>query len=379
MNKKLLLLTLLLFVCVSLIACFPIDNLGHECIYSEWQTVKEATCQAAGKEARSCTICGNTESRQTARAEHVPVEFAGKEAGCMKGGLTAGIYCEICNGIITGVENIPALGHTEVIDPAVEPTDNKPGRTEGKHCSTCGEVFIKQQSIFSGDYSDSNRYHDDYAYLSLAGLKNGKNMQDFYNEIDAVANDFHNSLNDAKVKESGKNTTYYLAEFVYSDNNISSDDAFAVWSAYMKDHPLYYWLSKQIKYTDDYITVMVDSEYVDGATVHPYPFENAVAKLQHLGHRTANDIIVLTAFFEDLHKPDIVPERIDVERRFRAHAEFLFEIALPFLDLTDKCLARRNIAIGLQVPTAHDEPFAFRNELFNFLEEFGVVLFYKFV
>lgn len=45
------------------------------------------------------------------------------------------------------IETAPALGHTTVVDPAVDPTYDAAGKTEGKHCSVCGEVFVAQEVI----------------------------------------------------------------------------------------------------------------------------------------------------------------------------------------------------------------------------------------
>ena len=39
---------------------------------------------------------------------------------------------------------IPAKGHTEVVDADVEPTCTETGLTEGKHCSVCKEVLVAQ-------------------------------------------------------------------------------------------------------------------------------------------------------------------------------------------------------------------------------------------
>ena len=39
------------------------------------------------------------------------------------------------------------LGHKEIIDEAVEPTCTEAGRSEGSHCSVCGEVIIAPETI----------------------------------------------------------------------------------------------------------------------------------------------------------------------------------------------------------------------------------------
>ena len=255
----------ILILTLTLFAICSCDLLAdHDCLYTDWITVKEATCSSDGKVERYCILCFDSESKSVDMLEHVTVEYEGQVATCTENGRNSGVYCSVCNVIISGCEEVFAKGHTEVIDPAVEPTDSAPGRTEGKHCSTCGEILIKQISIFSEEYSDPDKYHGDYAYESLSELHNANDLIDFYAEIDAVASDFHSSLNDAKKKENNGNTIYYVAEIYYSDNDISSQEALTVWNAYIKDHPLYYWLSPRSTYTSDYITLMVEDEFIDG-------------------------------------------------------------------------------------------------------------------
>ena len=54
------------------------------------------------------------------------------------------------------------LPHNVVIDPAEEPNGSEPGKTEGKHCSVCGTVIVKQEYVFAGDYSVAEKYDGDY-------------------------------------------------------------------------------------------------------------------------------------------------------------------------------------------------------------------------
>ena len=49
-------------------------------------------------------------------------------------------------------------------------------------------------------------------------------------------------------------------------------------------------------------------------------------------------------------------EGIKVDRRRRLDAEFLGKVAVTDQDLTDKALTRGHVAVGLQIPAAHDVP-----------------------
>lgn len=77
----------------------------HVHVWGEWTVTKAATCTETGVETRTCSGCGETETRE-----------------------------------------IAMIAHTVVVDPAVAPTYDDTGLTEGSHCSVCGEV-IKAQEI----------------------------------------------------------------------------------------------------------------------------------------------------------------------------------------------------------------------------------------
>ena len=78
---------------------------------------------------------------------HVIVTDAAVAATCTTAGKTEGSHCSVCGEVIVAQTTIPATGHTEVTDAAVAATCTTAGKTEGSHCSVCGEVIVAQEVV----------------------------------------------------------------------------------------------------------------------------------------------------------------------------------------------------------------------------------------
>ena len=130
-----------------------------------------ATCTAAGlSEGKQCTVCGVITVKQEvipARG-HTEQVLVGQAATCTEPGLTDGSKCVVCGEITVRQQTVSALGHTDADKnsfcdrcgmkqacavhtltaiPGTEATCTKDGLTEGKKCTVCGTVTVKQEVI----------------------------------------------------------------------------------------------------------------------------------------------------------------------------------------------------------------------------------------
>ena len=122
------------------------ETAPHEHAFGEWTTTKEASCTEQGEQQRTCD-CGEVETQSLDALGHTEVVDAAVEPTCTETGLTEGKHCSVCQDVLTAQDTIPALGHTEVIDQAAAPTCTEKGLTEGKHCSVCEQVLVEQTVV----------------------------------------------------------------------------------------------------------------------------------------------------------------------------------------------------------------------------------------
>ena len=66
---------------------------------------------------------------------------------CTESGLTEGKKCSVCGEILVKQLVLSALGHDETVLKAVAPTCTEAGKTEGKYCARCYEVLVPQQEV----------------------------------------------------------------------------------------------------------------------------------------------------------------------------------------------------------------------------------------
>jgi|GEM_PF-6378116 len=95
---------------------------------------------AAKTHTRTCSVGGETETEACTFGDGVVTT----PATCTATGVKT-FTCSVCGGTYT--EDIPATGHTVVVDEGIPATYTSTGLTEGSHCSVCGEILLAQTVV----------------------------------------------------------------------------------------------------------------------------------------------------------------------------------------------------------------------------------------
>ena len=112
---------------------------GHS--FGEWETAREVTCTEDGLRERTCH-CGEKETQIIKATGHNFGDWTHvKKVTCTEDGEDE----RVCSCGEKETRAIKAEGHKKVTDRAIAASCAVAGKTEGSHCSVCGEVFTAQQ------------------------------------------------------------------------------------------------------------------------------------------------------------------------------------------------------------------------------------------
>ena len=162
--KKLLWILLFLSIAgmLTLSACdksndsqTPTNNHIHA--FDEWTTTKKANCTEEGVNERYCA-CGEKQTQIISALGHTHIIDDAVAATCTTEGKTEGKHCSVCGEVVVVQTTVGKIGHIEVIDVAVSATCTVNGKTEGKHCFVCNEILVHQTEI--------NKLEHNYIYTS---------------------------------------------------------------------------------------------------------------------------------------------------------------------------------------------------------------------
>ena len=193
------------------------------------------------------------------------------------------------------VVNIPANGHTEVVDEAVAPTCTGMGKTEGRHCSVCGKIFAEQKNIaaLNHNYGEPSYEWSEDGHWCIATAVCQRDANHVMTE-DAMINSWTTA---ATCEREGSTT--YMAEFeteLFESQTKTIADVPALGHNYLL--PIYAWsangsscaamaiclhdathtVTENATVTSE-VTIAATCEGM-GATTHTASFENEVFETQ---------------------------------------------------------------------------------------------------
>lgn len=179
--KKIGFVLLLFILALSFTAC------GHEHVFGEWVTVKEATCTEEGVRERTCE-CGEKETEVIPMADHTYEEKVIEKKTCTKDGVIEKT-CKVCGKKEESIDKaeghdfsaatvfLPKIckvcGKTEGAPLSEQVKMGQEKTVEGKHSFTLdSDSFTSDLKEKRGSTTYRSSFHDQYVYAVKMTFKN---------------------------------------------------------------------------------------------------------------------------------------------------------------------------------------------------------------
>ncbi|MBR6825192.1 MAG: MBL fold metallo-hydrolase [Oscillospiraceae bacterium] len=136
-----------------------------------YKVTKNPTYTLTGTLTGTCASCERTTTLTLPKL--LSAEYnrsVTKEPTCTTSGIATFEWTNTTYGVFSFTGTIAPMGHTSVIDKAVEATCTETGLTEGKHCSVCNAVLTAQEVISATGHSYTYTKIDDQSHT--VGCKN---------------------------------------------------------------------------------------------------------------------------------------------------------------------------------------------------------------
>lgn len=123
--------------------------------YGEAVTVVEPTCTEKGKTEKTCADCGYKLEEDIPALGHNELVSNSKDATCTEAGFTASKICRVCGVLTESSVIIPALGHDYVVDETltIAPTCEDPGAIISK-CTRCDAMTTEVINALGHDITE---------------------------------------------------------------------------------------------------------------------------------------------------------------------------------------------------------------------------------
>jgi len=119
----------------------------HTHIWNDGQVVKTPEELIDGEMHYRCSICGEVNVKVLPAEGHNIVDDPEVKATCTEAGKTAGRHCTICGEVFVEQKIVLPTGHQFVEQKGKEASCTEDGLTDGSHCSVCELVVVEQKVI----------------------------------------------------------------------------------------------------------------------------------------------------------------------------------------------------------------------------------------